>query len=108
MIAFPGQNFLFPGPVREIWGLYFRESRVTGIPAHPCQAEIKLYKIYIKFLENIEYLQLLYSEAFRLAILVWFTTSIKVEAKENRHKQLSTVFVNGGVIFNKQLSSVKI
>ena len=72
MIAFPGQNFLFPGPVREIWGLYFRESRVTGIPAHPCQAEIKLYKIYIKFLENIEYLQLLYSEAFRLAILVWF------------------------------------
>ena len=104
MIAFPGQNFLFPGSGREIWGLYFRESRETGIPAHPCQAVIKLYKIYI---ESIEYLQLLYSEAFRLAILVWFTTSIKVEAKENRHKQLSTVFVNGGVIFNKQLSSVK-
>ena len=32
----PGQNFLFPGTGREIWGLYSRESRKMGIPAHPC------------------------------------------------------------------------
>ena len=45
-VLIPGQNFLFPGTGREItkchgkgreiWGLYSRESRETGIPAHPC------------------------------------------------------------------------
>ena len=40
-IPFPGNgkgNYKMPreGKGREIWGLYSRESRETGIPAHPC------------------------------------------------------------------------
>ena len=50
IIIFPGQNFLFPGTGREIakchgregkeiWGLYSRESRETGIPGQPCSGD---------------------------------------------------------------------
>ena len=35
-VLIPGPKFPFPGTGREIWGLYYRESRKTGIPAHPC------------------------------------------------------------------------
>ena len=40
-LPFPGDGkgkFKMPreGKGREIWGLYSRESRETGIPAHPC------------------------------------------------------------------------
>ena len=40
-LPFPGNgkgNYKMPreGKGREIWGLYSRESRETGIPAHPC------------------------------------------------------------------------
>ena len=49
------QNFLFPGTGREnlkchgkgreIWGLYSRESRETGIPTHPCLVWIKFCNV---------------------------------------------------------------
>ena len=48
-LPFPGNGkgkFKMPreGKGREIWGLYSRESRETGIPAHPCLAQQGLSK----------------------------------------------------------------
>ena len=43
-LPFPGNGkgkFRMPreGKGREIWGMYSRESRETGIPAHPCEID---------------------------------------------------------------------
>ena len=48
-LPFPGNgkgNYKMPreGKGREIWGLYSRESRETGIPAHPCSQVWQMFK----------------------------------------------------------------
>ena len=45
-LPFPGNgkgNYKMPqeGKGGEIWGLYSRESRETGIPAHPCYSHLR-------------------------------------------------------------------
>ena len=62
---------------REIWGLYSRESRETGIPAHPCVAVIVLFNrygvhFYILFVEVEEKL----CNVAKGVILMYFNKSV--------------------------------
>ena len=50
-LPFPGNgkgNYKMPreGKGGEIWGLYSRESRETGIPAHPCLIINKIFRLF--------------------------------------------------------------
>ena len=55
-LPFPGNGkgkFKMPreGKGREIWGLYSRESRETGIPAHPCIVAVGV--TFLKVISNL-------------------------------------------------------
>ena len=54
-VLIPGQNFpgreitKCHGKGTEIWGMYSRESRETGIPAHPCHGGLPLHHLILVY-----------------------------------------------------------